>query len=161
MDPERYQIVKYRCASTAARTTSITRLSHSEVITANDTQSTISTEQFTNTATKGRHSKLTFDDADFDSPEEEKRWREKSEEFAKYYEENYNEDGERIDETKDYIDDLIEEHHFKTLSDTEEIWRYDQRKGIYVPNGECMIKARIEKDHKDKVTNKFVNEQIG
>ena len=24
-----------------------------------------------------------------------------------------------------------------------------------------MIKAQIEKDHKDKVTNKFVNEQLG
>ena len=98
----------------------------------------------------------------FASEEEEKLWQRNLAAFGDYLRENYNDFGETQDEqSKDYIDGLIEEHHFKTLSDTEEIWRYDQRKGIYVPNAECMIKARIEKDHKYKVTNKLVNEELG
>jgi putative DNA primase/helicase len=115
-------------------------------------------------------SKLTLDDTkdhpkeaakshNFENPEQEKAWLRNIEALGKYYEEDYE---SKIDqEPNDYIDDLIEENHFKTVKDTEEIWHYDQRKGIYVPNAECMIKARIEKDHKDKVTNKFVNEHIG
>jgi phage/plasmid-associated DNA primase len=94
----------------------------------------------------------------FANDEEEKAWLRNIEALGKYYEELQ---ALKEGEPTDYIDDLIEEHHFKTLSDTEEIWRYDQRKGIYVSNAECMIKARIEKDHKDKVTNKFVNEELG
>ena len=96
----------------------------------------------------------------FESEEQKQAWLRNIEALGKYYNEDYEPkvDGE---EPIDYVDELMEEHHFKTLSDTEEIWRYDQRKGIYVPNAECMIKARIEKDHKDKVTNKFVNEHIG
>jgi putative DNA primase/helicase len=41
------------------------------------------------------------------------------------------------------------------------MWRYDHKNGIYIPNAECVIKARIEKDYKEKVNNKFVNEQLG
>ncbi len=137
------------------------------------TQSITSTETFTNTST-GPSNNLTLDDTsdhlkeaakshNFANEEEAKAWFRNIEAFGKYYQENYNEDYEPKveEESKDYIDNLIEEHHFKTLSDSEQIWRYDQRKGIYVPNAEYMIKAQIEKDHKDKVTNKFVNEQLG
>lgn len=99
----------------------------------------------------------------FANEEEEKVWSRNLDAIGNYLRENHNEDyyGPVVEESKDYIDELIEEHHFKTISDTEEIWRYDQRKGIYIPYAECMIKARIEKDHKDKVTNKFVNEELG
>jgi putative DNA primase/helicase len=97
----------------------------------------------------------------FANEKEEEAWRNALERLGQYCRDNYNECGERIDEIKDYIDDLIEEFHLKTLSDTEEIWRYDHMKGIYVPNAECIIKARIEKDYKDKVNNKFVTEQLG
>jgi P4 family phage/plasmid primase-like protien len=34
----------------------------------------------------------------------------------------------------------------KTLKDTEEIWYYDSKLGIFMPNAEPIIKARIERD---------------
>lgn len=113
---------------------------------------------------KDDHLKEAAKSHNFANEEEEKTWLRNIEALGKYLEENYNEDYEPKVEEKapiDYIDNLIEEHHFKTLSDTEEIWRYDHKKGIYVPNAECLIKARIEKDHRDKVTNRFVNEHLG
>jgi putative DNA primase/helicase len=50
------------------------------------------------------------------------------------------------DEMRDYEDELIAEYHFKTMTDTTEIYYYDQDRGIYVPNGESILMMRIESD---------------
>jgi P4 family phage/plasmid primase-like protien len=47
---------------------------------------------------------------------------------------------------QDYEDKLISEYHFRTLTDTMEIYYYDQDRGIYVPNGESILMMRIEHD---------------
>ena len=49
-------------------------------------------------------------------------------------------------ELKDYADELIEEYNLKTLNDTDEIWWYDPKRGIYLRDAESIIKARIEHD---------------
>ena len=69
----------------------------------------------------------------------------------------------------DYDDMLINEYHFKTLKDTDEIWFYDREKGIFVPKGEPVIKARLEadfgrsnpEDPKPPISNNDVKEHIG
>lgn len=40
----------------------------------------------------------------------------------------------------------MKEYTLKTLDDTEEIWYYDSKRGIFMPNAEPIIKARIEAD---------------
>ncbi|HET6730008.1 MAG TPA: hypothetical protein VFH04_00235, partial [Nitrososphaeraceae archaeon] len=53
----------------------------------------------------------------FPNEEEKKAWLRNIEALGKYYEEDY--ESKVKEESNDYTDDLIEEHHFKTLSDTE------------------------------------------
>jgi putative DNA primase/helicase len=50
------------------------------------------------------------------------------------------------DNPEDYPDVLIKEYILKTLDDTEEIWYYHSKRGIFLPNAEPMIMARIEHD---------------
>jgi P4 family phage/plasmid primase-like protien len=77
---------------------------------------------------------------------------------------------ERNQKEIDYVDDLINEYHFKTLKDTDEIWYYDEKLGIYVAHADPLIKTRLELDfgHPDfeedplaePLTIKKVNEYI-
>lgn len=50
------------------------------------------------------------------------------------------------DNQEDYPDVLIKEYILKTLDDTDEIWYSDSQCGIFLPNAEPIIKARIEQD---------------
>ena len=47
---------------------------------------------------------------------------------------------------KDYSDKLIELYILKTLNDTDDIWYYDTKNGVFVPNAEPILKAKIEDD---------------
>lgn len=42
---------------------------------------------------------------------------------------------------EDYDHIIIEEYQFETLRDTDEIWYYEHRKGIFAPKGEPIIEA--------------------
>lgn len=46
----------------------------------------------------------------------------------------------------DYAAELIESYNLKTLNDTDDVWHYDSKRGIFVPNAEPIIKHRIERD---------------
>jgi Bifunctional DNA primase/polymerase, N-terminal len=59
----------------------------------------------------------------------------------------------------DITDELLSRYIFKTLKDTEEIYYYDIRRGIYVTGGESLIKSESEKITPDISTNQ-VNEII-
>jgi len=59
------------------------------------------------------------------------------------------------------IDELEAQYHFKTLMDTREIWRYDDSKGIFVNNGDVVIRGRLEAKFGLEITNKAVSEFLG
>lgn len=59
------------------------------------------------------------------------------------------------------IEKLEGQYHFKTLTDTREIWRYDDSKGIFVNNGDIVIRARLEDEFGLEFTNKAVSEFLG
>jgi P4 family phage/plasmid primase-like protien len=70
----------------------------------------------------------------------------------------------------DYEDRLIAEYHLKTLSDTQEIYYYNNSNGIFVPNGESILMMRIESDlgrddpndpESTRLSNHDFNERIG
>jgi P4 family phage/plasmid primase-like protien len=81
--------------------------------------------------------------------EQRKKWRQEDEEKEK--------------ERSGYVDNLIEEYHFKTMKDNDEIWYYDGKEGIFIPNAEPVIKARIARDLKqmdEPITIKQMNQFI-
>ena len=55
---------------------------------------------------------------------------------------------------------LDDQYHFKTLIDTEDIWYYDENNGIYLPNGENIIKASLQSQFGRQLTIKKTNEDI-
>ena len=55
-------------------------------------------------------------------------------------------DQQHPEDEENYINSLIEEYHFRTIRDNGDIWYYDSRKGIFVPNAESIIKERLEAD---------------
>jgi hypothetical protein len=59
---------------------------------------------------------------------------------------NENNDEQEEEDQEDYAAKLIEYYTLKTLTDTEEIWYYDSNYGIFMPDAEPIIKARIELD---------------
>jgi P4 family phage/plasmid primase-like protien len=59
----------------------------------------------------------------------------------------------------DRIPAWIEEHHFKTTSDTKKIYHYDH--GVYLDNGETILEALIESEFPDFTNNKLVSDIIG
>ncbi|TFH50234.1 MAG: hypothetical protein E4G89_03650 [Methanothrix sp.] len=59
----------------------------------------------------------------------------------------------------DRIPAWIEEHHFKTVSDTKKIYHYDH--GVYLDNGETILEALIEAEFPDFTNNKLVSDIIG
>ena len=44
---------------------------------------------------------------------------------------------------EDYAAELIDDYTLKTLNDTDEIWYYNDEAGIFLPNAEPIVKARI------------------
>jgi P4 family phage/plasmid primase-like protien len=62
---------------------------------------------------------------------------------------------------EEIIEKLKEQYHFKTLKDTEEIWWYNDAKGIYLSNGEVIIKSILESEFGSDLTNKQVTEALG
>ena len=59
----------------------------------------------------------------------------------------------------DRIPAWIEEHHFKTVSDTKKIYHYEH--GVYLDNGETILEALIEAEFPDFTNNKMVADVIG
>jgi len=57
------------------------------------------------------------------------------------------------------VQEWIAEHHFKTVSDTERLYRYDH--GVYLDDGETVLKALIESEFGDKTTNRWVGDIVG
>jgi P4 family phage/plasmid primase-like protien len=53
----------------------------------------------------------------------------------------------------------IEEHHFKTTSDTKRIYHYDH--GVYLDDGETVLEVLIESEFPDFTNNKLVADIIG
>lgn len=88
-----------------------------------------------------RHCLPPLDDIEF-----KKQWRCAVEFISKKQTEQELGRNDNNNEDYDYADQLIEDYTLKTLSDTEEIWYYDEEHGIFKPNAEPVIKARIEKD---------------
>jgi P4 family phage/plasmid primase-like protien len=94
----------------------------------------------------------------FKSEEEKQAWLRSIKAFESYYDDNYDQFGNK--KPQDYLNDLDNQYHFKTLEDTEEIWFYDQDKGIYLPNGEHIIKASLQSQLGRDLTIKKTNEAI-
>jgi P4 family phage/plasmid primase-like protien len=67
--------------------------------------------------------------------------------------------GNGLAEINDRIPQWIEEHHFKTISDTKKIYHYEH--GVYLDNGETILEALIESEFSDSTTNKMVADIIG
>ncbi len=57
------------------------------------------------------------------------------------------------------IPDWIAEHHFKTVSDTERLYRYEH--GVYLDDGETVLKTLIETEFGDVTSNRLVADVIG
>lgn len=57
------------------------------------------------------------------------------------------------------IPEWIETHHFKTVADTERIYHYDR--GVYLDDGEKVLKALIEAEFSDITTDAVVRDVIG
>ena len=55
-------------------------------------------------------------------------------------------DDDDNDELEDYSSELIKLYNLKTLSDIDQIWRYVPERGIFVPDAEPIVKAKIEED---------------
>lgn len=72
-------------------------------------------------------------------------------------------DGECTDDGLAKINDRIpiwiEEYHFKTVSDTERLYHYDH--GVYLDDGEVVLKALIEKEFGDFTDNRMVSDIVG
>ena len=75
-----------------------------------------------------------------------------------YFDNKYDQFGN--EKPQDYLSDLDDQYHFKTLLDTEEIWYYDESKGIYLPNCEHIIKAALQSQFGRDLTIKKTNEDI-
>ncbi len=57
------------------------------------------------------------------------------------------------------VDVWIEQHHFKTVSDTEKIYHYDH--GVYLDNGEKVLKGLIGTEFPGLLNNKLVSDVVG
>ena len=72
-------------------------------------------------------------------------------------------DGEAVEDglakINERIPDWIAEHHFKTVSDTERLYHYDQ--GVYLDDGETILKTLIETEFGDVTSNRLVQDVIG
>ena len=55
-------------------------------------------------------------------------------------------------------DTLMDTYDFRTMSDTKEIYYYDENKGIYIPNGEILIESQAESMTNGRITTGAINE---
>ena len=62
-------------------------------------------------------------------------------------------------EINERIPKWIAEHHFKTVSDTERLYRFDH--GVYLDDGETALKTLIETEFGDVTSNRLVADVIG
>lgn len=62
-------------------------------------------------------------------------------------------------EINERIPEWIAEHHFKTVTDTERLYHYAD--GVYLDDGEVVLKALIEAEFGDFTDNKMVSDIIG
>jgi len=62
-------------------------------------------------------------------------------------------------EINERIPDWIAEHKFKTVSDTERLYRYVH--GVYLDDGETVLKSLIENEFGDITSNRLVQDIIG
>lgn len=62
---------------------------------------------------------------------------------------------------KRLADKIMAQVKFITLTDTEEVWFYDEEQGVWRPNGEIVIKALCEKYLGEEANTHRVNEVIG
>jgi putative DNA primase/helicase len=51
---------------------------------------------------------------------------------------------EKRKQREDFVDGLIQQMNLKTLKDTDEIYYYDEKRGIFVPGAESIIKSILE-----------------
>ena len=72
-------------------------------------------------------------------------------------------DGEAIEDGLAKINERIPVwiagHHFKTVSDTERLYRYDH--GVYLDDGETVLKTLVETEFGDVTSNRLVADVIG
>jgi hypothetical protein len=94
----------------------------------------------------------------FDSEKQEQAWLRNIKALGGYYDDKYDQFGN--EKPQDYLTDLNNQNHFKTLVDTEEIWFYDENKGTYLPNGEYIIKSSLQSQFGRDLTIKRTNEDI-
>jgi P4 family phage/plasmid primase-like protien len=64
-------------------------------------------------------------------------------------------------EQSDFLSKLIEKYHFKTARDNEEIYYYDPRTGIFLPDGDILIKEELQNALGRRLKNKAVAEALG
>ena len=64
-----------------------------------------------------------------------------------------------LEEINDRIPVWIAEHHFKTVDDTERLYHYDG--GVYLADGEKILKSIIESEFGDITDNKMVADVVG
>ena len=62
-------------------------------------------------------------------------------------------------EINERIPEWIAEHHFKTVKDTERLYWYDH--GVYLDDGETILKALLESEFGDKTSNRLVADVVG
>ena len=62
---------------------------------------------------------------------------------------------------KRVADVILSRYHFFTFADTEEIYVYDAREGIYRPGGEQIIRDETQRLLGDRTTNHYVSEVEG
>ena len=76
-------------------------------------------------------------------------------------ENNNNKEQESEEEQKERIEDtLMQMYHFRTMSDTKEIYYYDENKGIYVSGAEIVIESQAELMTDGTVPTSTVNEAM-
>jgi putative DNA primase/helicase len=88
-----------------------------------------------------KHCQPPLDDGEFG-----KQWKCALDFIAKRSYNNSTSSPKQQEDEEDYIDGLIEEYHFKTIRDNGDIWYYDSKNGIFIPNAESIIKERLEAD---------------
>lgn len=62
-------------------------------------------------------------------------------------------------EINERIPEWIAEHHFKTVTDTERLYHYAD--GVYLDDGEIVLKALIEAEFGDLTDNRLVSDIVG
>lgn len=64
-----------------------------------------------------------------------------------------------LSEINERIPEWIAEHHFKTVKDTERLYRYDL--GVYLDDGETILKELLESEFGDRTSNRLVADVVG